>query len=185
MEKEQIIKALECCKDRGCAECVQLHNNIPAEEDCRLDLIHNALALIRELETNNKDLAADRDRYFDMVCRAVDNAANYEGHIDAAIKAYFDFTDEEYDAVTKYIKSEFYKDTDVTEEPCAYDVESPKGDWGFDGLGWSCSACGEYPVPGQADPHKPMLDTCPNCGATMANADKTAKECLFGEGAGE
>lgn len=59
------------------------------------------------------------------------------------------------------------------------DEEVLDGEWGFDGLGWSCSSCGEYPVPGQADPHKPMLDTCPNCGAVMANADKTAKEVLF------
>lgn len=187
MEKEQIIKALECLaseKDVPCKGCAyQKYEGVA----CRKALAKDALALIREqekqlseLEANNKDLAAERDRYFDMVCRAVDNAANYEEHTDATIKVYFDFTDEEYDAVTKYIQDEFYPD--ITEELCAPDKEVLEGSWGFDGLGWSCSSCGEYPVPGQADPNKPMLKTCPNCGAIMDNADKTAEECLFGEG---
>lgn len=50
MEKEQIIKALECCKNRGCQEgCPRLCNKIPMEDDCRLDLMKDALALIKEL----------------------------------------------------------------------------------------------------------------------------------------
>lgn len=178
MEKEQIIKALEWCIQSGTCEYCDYNTNSLDVCPIRSD----ALALIRELETNNKDLAAERNRYFDMVCRAVDNAANYEGYTDATIKAYFGFTDEEYDAVTKYIQDEFYKAPDVTDEPCEPVLEH-HWQWGFDGLGWSCSSCYEYPVPGQADPHKPMLDTCPNCGAIMDNADKTAEECLFGEGA--
>lgn len=50
MEREQIIKALEYCKNRGCQEgCPRLCNKIPMEDDCRLDLMKDALALIKEL----------------------------------------------------------------------------------------------------------------------------------------
>lgn len=181
MKRNEVIKALEICTspDQGASCPIKCpYGDIG---NCEQSLFTHSLALIRELETNNKDLAAERDRYFDMVCRAVDNAANYEGYTDATIKAYFGFTDEEYDAVTKYIQDEFYKAPDVTDESCEPVLEH-HWQWGFDGLGWSCSSCYEYPVPGQADPHKPMLDTCPNCGAIMDNADNTAEECLFGEG---
>lgn len=47
MTDEQIIKALECCKDRECQTgCPRLHNNLPIEDDCRCNLIKDALDLI-------------------------------------------------------------------------------------------------------------------------------------------
>lgn len=49
MERDQIVKALECCRDRGCQGCIRQYTGRPIEDDCRLDLIHDALALIREL----------------------------------------------------------------------------------------------------------------------------------------
>ena len=41
-----------------------------------------------------------------------------------------------------------------------------RGEWGFDGSGWTCSECGEYAL---CDKHgKQMLsNNCPNCGADM------------------
>lgn len=47
MTDEQIIKAFECCKDRECQTgCPRLHNNLPIEDDCRCNLIKDALDLI-------------------------------------------------------------------------------------------------------------------------------------------
>lgn len=126
MGKEQIIKALEwCIRSEGCEYCDYNTNSLdvcPIRSDA-LALIKEQEKQLSELEANNKDLAAERDRYFDMLCRAVDNAANYEEYTDATIKGYFDFTDEEYDAVTKYIQDAFYKESDVTDDPCAPDAE--------------------------------------------------------------
>lgn len=40
------------------------------------------------------------------------------------------------------------------------------GVWGFDGMGWTCSECGEYAL---LDKYKQAVhsDFCPNCGAHM------------------
>lgn len=40
------------------------------------------------------------------------------------------------------------------------------GEWGFDGLGWTCSACGEYALTNKA---KMQVHSrhCPHCGAKM------------------
>lgn len=41
-----------------------------------------------------------------------------------------------------------------------------EGEWGFDGMSWTCSECGEYaPI----DKHKKTVKSkfCPNCGAHM------------------
>ena len=45
-----------------------------------------------------------------------------------------------------------------------------RGEWGFDGSGWTCSECGEYAL---CDKHgKQMLsNNCPNCGADMRGAE--------------
>ena len=45
-----------------------------------------------------------------------------------------------------------------------------RGEWGFDGSGWTCSECGEYAL---CDKHgKQMLsNNCPNCGADMRGED--------------
>ena len=36
-----------------------------------------------------------------------------------------------------------------------------EGEWGFDGMSWTCSECGEYATKGI------KTDFCPNCGAKM------------------
>ena len=45
-------------------------------------------------------------------------------------------------------------------------VEVRHGDWGFDGLGWTCSECGEYALTNKA---KLQVHSawCPHCGAKM------------------
>lgn len=46
-----------------------------------------------------------------------------------------------------------------------------RGEWGFDGSGWTCSECGEYAL---CDKHgKQMLsNNCPHCGADMRGDGK-------------
>lgn len=47
------------------------------------------------------------------------------------------------------------------------DVEEVRhGEWGFDGLGWTCSECGEYALTNKA---KTQVHSrhCPHCGAKM------------------
>ena len=56
LNREQIIKVLECCEYRNCQKCVMLCRGRPIEDDCRLDAIHNALTLIKELTEDNEDL---------------------------------------------------------------------------------------------------------------------------------
>lgn len=46
MNDNDIIKALECCKDRRCDICVRQCNHFAEESICRLDLIEHALDLI-------------------------------------------------------------------------------------------------------------------------------------------
>lgn len=66
-EREEIVKALECCHNRGCQEgCPRLCNNIPMEDDCRCDLIHDALTLIKELAEEIKYLEAEHDRIYEQ-----------------------------------------------------------------------------------------------------------------------
>ena len=50
--------------------------------------------------------------------------------------------------------------------PTADVVEVRHGEWGFDGLGWTCSECGEYGLTNKA---KMQVHStyCPNCGALM------------------
>lgn len=45
-------------------------------------------------------------------------------------------------------------------------VEVRHGEWGFDGMGWTCSECGEYALckTAQLQVHSQY---CPNCGAKM------------------
>lgn len=47
------------------------------------------------------------------------------------------------------------------------DVEAVRhGEWGFDGLGWTCSECGEYALTNKS---KVQVHStyCPHCGAKM------------------
>lgn len=50
--------------------------------------------------------------------------------------------------------------------PTADVVEVRHGEWGFDGLGWTCSECGEYALTNKS---KVQVHStyCPHCGAKM------------------
>ena len=54
MTDNEIIKALECCKDRGCQGCIRLYSGRPIEDDCRLDLIYDTLDLIKRQKAEIK-----------------------------------------------------------------------------------------------------------------------------------
>ena len=40
-----------------------------------------------------------------------------------------------------------------------------EGEWGFDGMSWTCSECGEYATKGI------KTNFCPNCGAKMKGGE--------------
>ena len=40
-----------------------------------------------------------------------------------------------------------------------------EGEWGFDGISWTCSECGEYATKGI------QTNFCPNCGAKMKGGE--------------
>lgn len=48
------------------------------------------------------------------------------------------------------------------------------GEWGFDGMGWTCSECGEYAL---FDKYKQAAhsDFCPRCGAKMERSNENAE----------
>ena len=53
MEREQIIKALECCSDGRCKNCPNFKIT-----PCQIPLMRDALALIKELTEENEGLEA-------------------------------------------------------------------------------------------------------------------------------
>ena len=54
----------------------------------------------------------------------------------------------------------------IERQPSADVVEVRHGEWGFDGLGWTCSECGEYALANKAK-LQVHSDYCPHCGAKM------------------
>ena len=63
MDREQIVKALECCRGKGCKEC-------PCNCNCATcisTLMGDALALIRELTEENERLEKEVDRLSQVV----------------------------------------------------------------------------------------------------------------------
>ena len=72
MKDNDIIKALECCKDRRCDICERKCNHFAYESICRLDLIEHALYLINrqkaEIERLQKD-CADIDNFARDICK--------------------------------------------------------------------------------------------------------------------
>lgn len=53
LNREQIIKALECCPNCNCIICPYSH---AANFDCRDEMMKHALTLIKELTEENEDL---------------------------------------------------------------------------------------------------------------------------------
>lgn len=52
----------------------------------------------------------------------------------------------------------------LDKQPTADVVEVRHGEWGFDGIGWTCSECGEYALKARV---QKCSKFCPNCGAKM------------------
>ncbi len=59
MTDNDIIKALECCKDRRCDICERRYNHFADESICRLDLIEHALHLINRQKAEIGRLKAE------------------------------------------------------------------------------------------------------------------------------
>ena len=54
----------------------------------------------------------------------------------------------------------------IKEVPTADVVEIRHGKWGFDGIGWTCSECGEYALSIKTNLQS-RSKHCPHCGAKM------------------
>ena len=67
---------------------------------------------------------------------------------------------------------EIYTDYDTTARKMfakGYRKQS-EGEWGFDGMSWTCSECGEY-APVDKYRQTRHTDFCPNCGARMKGGE--------------
>lgn len=65
-KREEIVKTLECCiSGRPCREC-GYKDKSKDTFGCRKQLLNNALALIKELTEELKDLEADYDRVYEQ-----------------------------------------------------------------------------------------------------------------------
>ena len=60
----------------------------------------------------------------------------------------------------------------IMQAPTADVVEVRHGEWGFDGLGWTCSECGEYALTNKAK-MQVHSNYCPHCGTKMDGERKT------------
>lgn len=60
MKTEDIIKALKCCKDRKCNECVRLHSGHNEECVCRLELLDFTLDLVCRLYKELNEVAKEQ-----------------------------------------------------------------------------------------------------------------------------
>lgn len=80
LNREQIIKALECCTRSGCSDNETKDCPLKSYDDCRTRLAINALALIEELTEENERLEAE--------------ITHLEGHREADIKAFKTLKDE-------------------------------------------------------------------------------------------
>ncbi|MBR2474829.1 MAG: hypothetical protein IKB51_07385 [Clostridia bacterium] len=68
MEKEQIIKALECCKANSgvaCSGCPYMHEELADGESCSERMALDTLALIKELTEENERYKAEQHEHFE------------------------------------------------------------------------------------------------------------------------
>lgn len=59
----------------------------------------------------------------------------------------------------------------IQNAPTADVDEVRHGEWGFDGMGWTCSECGEYALSNKTK-MQVGSNYCPNCGAKMDGGKK-------------
>lgn len=70
MERDNIIKALECCITDSCFSCP--YDNVGVYSQCMPILLENALTLIKELTEENKRLEEKADRHLDNLKAVLD-----------------------------------------------------------------------------------------------------------------
>lgn len=92
LNREQIIKALECCASEGFQDCENCPLNIPHQPCSKVKLPRISLALIKELTEENERLRADTVRKFAERLNA--NFKKYE-RSNWAVRAIIDKTKEE------------------------------------------------------------------------------------------
>ena len=63
-------------------------------------------------------------------------------------------------------------------------VEVRHGEWGFDGMGWTCSQCGEYALSYKAKIQVHSV-YCPNCGAKMDGGRRENEAFTVAKGYGQ
>lgn len=69
-KREEVIKALECCINHegdNCPDCPYHYTVDGFNQNCKEDMCTDALALIKELTEEIKDLEADYDRVYEQV----------------------------------------------------------------------------------------------------------------------
>jgi hypothetical protein len=69
MDREQIIKALECCTRSGCSDNETKDCPLKPYEDCTTRLATNALALITSQEQTIKELTEENERLLTALAR--------------------------------------------------------------------------------------------------------------------
>ena len=84
-----------------------------------------------------------------------------EKQIDEMRKDLIEIFDEEYEK-RRLITADF---TAIKMTTKGY-LKQSEGEWGFDGMSWTCSECGEY-APVDKYGQTRHTDYCPNCGAKM------------------
>lgn len=66
MNDNDIIKALECCKDRRCGMCDRRYGYHAEENVCRLELMENALDLINRQKVEIEELNAECEKQYEQ-----------------------------------------------------------------------------------------------------------------------
>lgn len=63
----------------------------------------------------------------------------------------------------------------IKRQPTADVEEVRHGSWGFDGMGWTCSECGEYALTNKTKMQVHSAH-CPHCGAKMDGERRSENE---------